>query len=162
MTDAKKAVHALTHLPFHPGCPFCVTARRANVQHRTSHEGQRTIQFLVTDYGYGRDSNDEIMATVLVVRLYPYNVVFATIVEKKGSYPAIVKQVATWIQEAGLVHFTYRTDMEEAIRDLLEANVRESGRPGRPLDPEKVRLAREEELKTCRDMNVYACLLLSV
>ena len=73
MTPAEKAVHDLTHLPYHPACPHCVMARRANVQHRKSHEGDRTIPLLVADYGYVRNYEDEILATVLVVRLYPYN-----------------------------------------------------------------------------------------
>ena len=40
------------------------------------------------------------------------------------------------IQEAGLVHFVYRTDREEAIVDLLREAVRERGRPGRPVEDE--------------------------
>ena len=57
---------------------------------------------------------------MLVVGIRPYNVFFATVVDKKGSTPDAVRQLATWIQEAGLVHFVYRTDREGAIKELFE------------------------------------------
>ena len=92
----------------------------------------------------------------LVVCIRPYNVVFATVVEKKGSYPAIVKN-ATWVLEASLVHFAYRTDREEAIRDLLEDAVRKSGRPGKPLDPEQ-RLAMSLPTSAAQHPLFHRCL----
>ena len=76
MTPAEKEIHDLTHLPFHPACPYCVMARRPNTQHRRSHEGDRTVPLLVADYGYVRDSEDVVLATVLVIRLYPYRMFF--------------------------------------------------------------------------------------
>ena len=72
MSPAQWEAHLLTHLPFCPGCPFCVMARKPNLQHRKSHEGDRSIPMLVADYGYTRDSDDTRLATALVLRLYPY------------------------------------------------------------------------------------------
>ena len=60
--------------PTTQAAPHCVMARRANVQHRRSHEGERTIPLLAADYGYVRIYEDAILATVLVGRLYPYMV----------------------------------------------------------------------------------------
>ena len=36
MTAEQWARHSLTHLPFHPACPFCVAGKRANTPHRKS------------------------------------------------------------------------------------------------------------------------------
>ena len=30
MTPAQRAIHNLTHLPYHPGCPICAATRRPN------------------------------------------------------------------------------------------------------------------------------------
>ena len=50
MTTAEWERHCVTHLPYHPSCPLCRAARRPNVQHRLSHEFERTIPLLVADY----------------------------------------------------------------------------------------------------------------
>ena len=50
--------------------------------------------------------------------------------------PEVVKWIATLIQESGLVHVVYRSDRELAVRDMLRDAVRESGREGKPVDPE--------------------------
>ena len=94
MTPAQWEAHVLTHLPFCPGCPYCVMARKPNLQHRRSHEGDRTIPMLVADYGYIRDADDTLLATVLVLRLYPYRLFFATIVNPKGPDNSVVDRVA--------------------------------------------------------------------
>ena len=46
MSPAEKAVHDLTHLPFHPGCPICRATRTPNAQHRGTHEHLRVIPLL--------------------------------------------------------------------------------------------------------------------
>ena len=45
MTPAQKAIHDLTHLPYHSGCPICVSTRRPNSGHYKSHEHIRVITF---------------------------------------------------------------------------------------------------------------------
>ena len=90
MTAVEKEIHDLTHLPYHPGCPFCVMGRRPNTQHRRSHEGDRDVPLLVADYGYVRNSEDEVLATVLVIRIYPDRRFFATLVDPKGPDDAVV------------------------------------------------------------------------
>ena len=41
MSQAEWERHCITHLPFHPGCPWCVAARKPNLPHRPSHEADR-------------------------------------------------------------------------------------------------------------------------
>ena len=49
MTEAAWAAHCLTHLPYHPACPWCVACRRANTPHIGSHEVERMVPLLVAD-----------------------------------------------------------------------------------------------------------------
>ena len=55
MTSAQKAIHDLTHLPYHPACEECVSTRRPNSQNRNTHDETITIPLLAGDYGFPRD-----------------------------------------------------------------------------------------------------------
>ena len=132
MTPAAFLKHSLTHLPYHPGCPICVATRRPNSQHRRSRENARTIPLLVGDYGFIRSSSDakEDMQNVLVLRVLPYKLSFASIVPVKGLDQMVAARIARFIRDAGLVHFAYRSDREMAMTALLEEAIRLSGRRG--------------------------------
>ena len=67
------------------------------------------MPMLAADYAFFGDENEPLI-TVRVVSIRPYGVVFATVVEKTGSHPTVVKQLATWMQEADLVQCVYRTE----------------------------------------------------
>ena len=41
MTDAQRRIHDLTHLPYDPGCPICVSCRRPNDHHRKAKDRER-------------------------------------------------------------------------------------------------------------------------
>ena len=43
----------------------------------------RTIPLLVGDYGFVKDGTDEGNATVLVLKLYPYKLVFSCLVSER-------------------------------------------------------------------------------
>ena len=49
LTDAQRRIHDLTHLPYEPGCPICVSSRRPNDHHRKSKDVGRSIPLLVGD-----------------------------------------------------------------------------------------------------------------
>ena len=70
-SPAAIARHFLTHLPYAPWCPFCVSFRRPNHHHRRRRSSARLIPLLVGDYAFVRNSRDEVLLTLLVVRLYP-------------------------------------------------------------------------------------------
>ena len=86
---------------------------------------------LSADYGFISDPGGALVS-ILVATVAPFGVTFATVVPGQGPVPEVVRQLATWIQECGLVHFVYRTDREHSITDLLKESVRESGRQGAP------------------------------
>ena len=87
---------------------------------------------MVGDYGFLRSSTDskDNLQTVLVLRVLPYKLNFATVVPHKGLDQLVATRVARFIREAGLVHFTYRSDREFAITSLLEESIKLSGRHG--------------------------------
>ena len=78
------ATHFLTHMPYRSWCPHCVACRRGNTPHVSKPDAPRTIPLLVADYCYIRDTKDQDLTTVLVCRVYPWKVSFATVVDMKG------------------------------------------------------------------------------
>ena len=62
----------LTHLPYASWCPWCVMGRRSNAPHFRSKDGaDRSLPLLVADYAFVRDKDDDVLATLLVCKLYP-------------------------------------------------------------------------------------------
>ena len=60
--------------------------------------------FLWGDYCFLKSITDSHHLTTLVIRLMPYNMVFATVVPAKGSHPDVIARLAQFIREAGLLH----------------------------------------------------------
>ena len=131
-TLAARDKHYLTHLPYADWCPFCVACRRPNSPHKSSHEKSRELPLLTADYGFLRNPGDQDCITLLVIKVMPFKLVFATVVNIKGPDPDIVKRVSRFINEAGLVRFTYRADREPALQALLDEAIKMSGKHGAP------------------------------
>ena len=134
MTPAEYAVHRLTHLPYHAGCPFCVMGRRPNTHHRRRRANPRAIPHVVADYGFMRSTDDDLI-TMLVLYIRPWRIYYSTVCDVKGPSQNVVTRVAQLFRDVGLSHFTYKSDREPAIRALLReaarlANVKAD------LDPE--------------------------
>ena len=85
---------------------------------------------MVGDYGFVRDSRDEDLTTLLVLRLYPYKLIFAMVVTAKGPDPLVVTRIARLLADFGLVHFAYRSDKEPAIVSMIQEACTMSGRHG--------------------------------
>ena len=107
-----------------------MATRRANDQHRRSHEDARTIPLLVADYCFLKTSGEEKLQPVLVMRLYPYMIFFACVVEHKGSDPLVIRRVAKFLHAVGLYHFAYRCDRGLSINSMIESACLEAGRRG--------------------------------
>ena len=130
---AQWATHCLTHLPYCSSCPIRVAARRPNTHHRVSSESDIVIPLLVDDDCFVKSSNDDTHITILVPKLYPYNVCFSCVVPSKGIHADVVSRVAFFIKDMGLIHFAYRSDREVAVRSLLEEACRFAGRTCAPV-----------------------------
>ena len=73
MSAAQRAVHDITHMPYHPGCEICVSCRRPNTQHRSHKLSERTVPLMVGDYAFPKHSEDSGPMTVLVIHVFPTN-----------------------------------------------------------------------------------------
>ena len=98
--------------------------------HLRSHESERAIPLLVGDYGFVKDGSDDENATILVLKLYPFKLIFACLVPGKGSDPLVVARLCRFIMECGLVHFAYRSDRKPAIVSLIQDACAMAGRNG--------------------------------
>ena len=131
MTSIERERHfANGHLPYDSRCEICVQCKRPNTPHLKSNESERTIPLLVGDYGFVKDGTDEDTATILVLKLYPYTLLFACVANNKGSDPLTVARLCRFIMECGLVHFAYRSDREPAIVSLIQDACAMAGRNG--------------------------------
>ena len=82
---------------------------------------------------------------LLIGRLCPYRVFFVCVVPRKGVHPQVVERLARFLNEAGLVQFSYRSDKEPSIIAMFEEACKLSGRQGNdatPADLKKIRDAR--------------------
>ena len=130
MTALQRAIHDLTHLPYHPGCEICVSCRRPNTQHRSLKNSERDVPLMVGDYCFPKHSEDVDPLTVLVIRVYPYKLFLCCHVPSKGRDMSVVNRLVRFIKECGLTHFTFRSDREPAIVAMIEEACAISGRNG--------------------------------
>ena len=128
MTPKERAIHNLTHLPYHPGCAICAATRRANSMHLRSHEHTRVVPMMAGDYCFMRFVDEKCTQPVLVLRLYPYKLFFAMVVPRKGIDLFVIRQIVNFIRDAGVTHFVYRADKEPAIGAMIDEAVSMLGR----------------------------------
>lgn len=118
MSPAEYAKHCATHMPHHPGRPFCVMGRRPNSHHRRLPSRNRTVTHVVADYGFLR-CRDGDLVTMLVVDVRPWKVYFSTVCSVKGPELSVAHRLAQFVKDCGLRHFTFKSDHNAAVRSLL-------------------------------------------
>ena len=106
MTPAEFEKHRLTHLPYHPGCPFCLMGRRPNAHHRRRKAKARSIPHVVADYGFLRSTDDDLI-TILVVYSRPWRIYWATVCDVKGPSANVVTRLAQLYRDTGRTQVTY-------------------------------------------------------
>ena len=99
MTAAQRAVHDLTHLPYHPGCAICVSCRRPNDHPRMLKNSKRTIPLVLGDDASPRNFCDEDSQTLLVMHVYPYKIWMVCRVPSKGGDPRVVARISRFVKD---------------------------------------------------------------
>ena len=126
-TAAQIAAHNITHLPYMSWCPHCVAARRPNSHHaRSQSEDRKSSPLLVADYCFMKDSLDDEITTVLVVRLYPSKAILATACPSKGVDEHVVDRVSKFVRDSGYVKLIYRSDQEPSLRAMLDQSLKKA------------------------------------
>ena len=74
------------------------------------------------------------LIALFVVRIRPFGVYVAPIVDATRTTDFAIGSVYGWVLQCGLVRFVYRSDRGRALKYLLGAAVRESGREAKPPD----------------------------
>lgn len=133
-TPAQRAAHNLTHAKYESWCPFCVSCKRPNDHHR-SQPNDRLQPLLVGEYAFIRNAGDDELVPVLICRLKPHGVYFATVVPETGVHPWVAERLARFILECWLIQFSYRADREPSIVALFQEACRLSGRKGEDVTP---------------------------
>ena len=146
------ARHKLTHMPYCAWCPICVAAKRPNHHHRRYKQPERLISFPVADYGYARNTGEDARVCIVVVKVYPLGIFWASVVEGKGMHDDnVVQRLAQLIQQLGLLQVAYRSDQEAALTAMFDAAVRQAGRKAIPITAEQegkaIELMRQEDLQ---------------
>ena len=74
---------------------------------------------LVADYCFGRNRTDDDLICLVVMRIYPHGMYFASVVDQKGYDSNAIEAAAAFISSCGLTEFVYRADRERAITKFL-------------------------------------------
>ena len=98
MSVQQRAVHDLTHLPYDPSCEVCVSCRRPNTQHRSMPASVRAVPLMVGDYAFPKHSDEADPLTLLVIRVYPFQIFFCCVVPSKGRHPLVVRRLERFIR----------------------------------------------------------------
>ena len=78
------------------------------------------------------------LVCVLVVRVYPYGVYWATVVDNKGIQDfELTKRFAKFLQHIGAHQIAYRSDQESSITSLITEACKLSGRRVLPISAER-------------------------
>ena len=127
----EKAKHYLTHARPHPGSAICRSTRTPNLPHSVLHESSRAIPRLVGDYCFLRKAGDSTLLACLARKLYPYRLVLACGVPKKGVDSLVVSRIARCTRELGLAHCACRCGREATLTAMFEEAMSRTGRAGK-------------------------------
>ena len=94
----QRAVHDLTHLPYDPSCEVCVSCRRPNIQHRSMPASVRAVPLMVGDYAFPKHSEEADPLTMLVIRVYPFYILFCEVVPSNGRHPLVVRRLDRFVR----------------------------------------------------------------
>ena len=100
---------------------------------------------LVADYAFARNKGDDALVTLLIARLYPYGVYFVVLVPNKGIHQFVIDRFARFMNECGLIKFSYRADREPSILAMIDAACKLSGQDGHDVTPPELRVQREDK-----------------
>ena len=127
-----------SQLPCCRWCPVCISTTKPNHHHRRNRNCTRFIPFLVADYCYIRNSSDDQLICLLVMKIYPFGLILAVVVDNKGvQNQDLITRVAQLLQYVGLTQAPYRSDQEPSLTALFAEACRLAGKRPLPITAEQ-------------------------
>ena len=78
--------HYLTHYPYAAWCPWCVMGRKPNAPHFQNRDRpDRSLPLILLDYAQVRNQQDEVLAQLLVGKVYPMRICLPSSVMPRAS-----------------------------------------------------------------------------
>ena len=136
--DKEVQKHNLTHLPYKPWCPACVSYRaRADKQIRDNQTTASSVPCISFDFAYTKsmsDREDEQVGTMVALVYIDSQTGFlgCVPVRSKGQYSLMVQELVSFPQLLGYTEVVYRADNEPTARQLLKLVVDTRLRMGLP------------------------------
>ena len=136
MTPTEMSNHALTHIPFHPGCRSCVAGRKRDHQHLRRSGLEKTQQDLdaanahnSAEYFFPKDAPGHKGVTAIAIRDRDTKFLAGHVVEQNGAgQQGAVSQLLKYLRKIGHHDkIVIRTDQEVSIVDLFKIVVKERG-----------------------------------
>ena len=112
-----------THVPFRSWCPFCVTGKAPQDQHRRTQQGPGGVAKLSIDFafmGAGQEEEQGGHNPIIVLEDDTSKVITAHIVPKEGVDEHTVARIAQDIKNLGYKKIILKSDQEPAILALKE------------------------------------------
>ena len=125
-------------MPFCAWCPICVATKRPNHHHRRYKSPERRIPFVVADYGYARNSGEDNLICILVIKIYPFGLFWAAVGEGTSLHDEnVARRIAGLFQNPGLLQIAFRSDQEATLTSMFDAACRLSWRKPLPITAEQ-------------------------
>jgi hypothetical protein len=113
--------HNITHLPFRPWCPSCVTGQSKDKAHRKDVVEDKAIDEVVFDYGFLGSEGVKETLPVQVMKDIRRGMIFAHAVPRKGLVDDHgVGEIILDLEKLGLKRILLKCDGENALKHIQE------------------------------------------
>lgn len=118
--DATREAHHVHHLPYSSWCKWCVRGRGREDKHRRQGaERERSIPVISPDYFCMSKDEEDVVATVLVLSLWPYGATRESQVPAKGGSGYATESVIQYMELWGVTECIMKSNQEVALQALV-------------------------------------------
>jgi len=120
-TQAEYEKHCITHYPFMPWCPSCVSGQAKDKCHKKSVEQEKGVDEVVFDYGFLGTEDVKETLPVQVMKSLNNGMIFAHVVPRKGLCDDHgVQEIIEDLEKIGLKKIILKSDGEAALKHIQE------------------------------------------
>jgi hypothetical protein len=120
-TQIEIDLHNVTHLPFRPWCPSCVSGQGKDKHHKQMVTKEKTVDEVVFDYGFLGSEGVKETLPVQVSKYIQCSMIFAHAVPRKGlADDHGVDELVKDLEKLGLKKMILKSDGEAALKHIQE------------------------------------------